>query len=713
MSDYISLLTFDVPVDEAEVKRLARHGCLDIHRVEWMGAWLESGGRRLLCWYQAMDAESVRLVLRHQGLDAGGVYPSTRVSATDTVLESSAQSIILESTEQNPGGSTIPQVAHSFYTGAGRQLFVIAADTEHPAQLELLEAPNLPPGLTWQATRVDLEPEPGVLDVQLATPLRPAIPDSLRTTAPTDFDAVIIGAGISGICMLQRLLAMGLHVSVFENASDVGGVWHWNRYPGARVDSETYSYGLSFSDDLVQHWDWQELFASQAEVERYLQHVVQRFGLRGHIRLNTRIARADYDRDHRQWRVETASGERVVARYLIAATGSLSAPQLPDIPGIDLFDGESHHTGLWPPGGVALEGKRVGVVGTGASGVQVIQTIAAEVDQLSVFQRTPTYCIPQRNRDLTDEDRQRIRQQWPEILETCRASYGGFIHQFDPRSGLAVSDVEREALFEKLWNEPGFAFWLGNFADLLMNDEVNESACTFLRQKILERVDDPDVVRRLIPDHPFGVKRVPLEKDYYEIYNRPNVRLVDLRETPVREIYAHGIRTSKEDMPLDVIIYATGFDTGTGALTRIGIIGESGQTLAEKWQAGPRTYLGMLISGFPNLFMINGPQNAAGLCNASRCIEQNVDWIATCIEAMRESGKTYIAASLEAERQWTAHVNDAAEGTVLRRMKNSWFFGANTPGKPRSISIYTPGARAYRDACDRVARQHYGGCQLA
>jgi cation diffusion facilitator CzcD-associated flavoprotein CzcO len=490
-------------------------------------------------------------------------------------------------------------------------------------------------------------------------------------------------------------------------------VWHWNRYPGARVDSESYTYGFSFSEELLGEWEWRELFASQAEIADYLQYVVKRFDLRRHMRFDSRVTAARYDEPSSRWQVETATGERVTARYLIAASGSLTVPQLPDYPGIDDFTGVSCHAARWPAAGVELAGRRVGVIGTGATGVQLIQTIAGEVRELTVFQRTPTYCIPQRNRLLTDDERRRIRRELADILAACHESYGGFVHTFDPRSGLSVSAAAREAKFEELWQKPGFAFWFGNFGDLMMNAEVNAYASDFVRRKIRARVRDPEVARKLMPDHPFGSKRVPLENGYYEVYNRSNVRLVDLRETPIVRITPAGIRTAREEYPLDVIIYATGFDAGTGALTRIDLRGRGGLPLAGKWREGPETFLGLLVNGFPNLFIVNGPHNAAALCNAGRCIEQNVDWIARCIAYMRLRNLTRVEPTTAAEQQWTAHVYETADASVLREMTDSWFFGANTPGKPRRATIYAAGAREYREHCEDVAREGYPGLEMA
>jgi len=352
------------------------------------------------------------------------------------------------------------------------------------------------------------------------------------------------------------------------------------------------------------------------------------------------------------------------------------------------------------------------VIGTGATGVQVIQTIAGSVASLTVFQRTPDYCLPQRNRALTDADRERFAAGWTEILAACRKSAGGFIHVADARSGLAVSAEEREAKFEALWHEPGFAFWFANFADLMMSPEVNALASDFVRRKIQERVSDPAVAERLLPDHPFGSKRVPLENGYYEAFNRPNVRLVDLRETPIERFTPTGIRTSAAAYPLDVIVCATGFDAGTGALTRIDIRGTDGERLADHWRAGPSTFLGLLVAGFPNLFIVNGPQNAAALGNGGRSIEQNVDWIARCLDMVRVQGATRVEPTPGAEAEWTAHVDDVAAGSVLGRMTKSWFYGANTPGKPRKVTIYAGGVRAFREQCEAVAAAGYPGLTM-
>jgi acetone monooxygenase len=728
VSNFVTILPQPTPLDRAEVHRLARHGCLDIHRVEWIRAYLALDGSRLLCWFKAHDAESVRLVLRHQGWPGAMVWPVEIAASDEAVAVAGCAARTVVELAPQPGDENDVTAAARDYTnalrGVGLELarsfastdgtrptLVVATDDES-AVAASLELAQVAAAAAWACVEFDPSP-PDLFEPGASAEARPARgAQSVSPPPNVDFDAVIIGAGISGICAAHRLLAMGLDIRLYESASDVGGVWHWNRYPGARVDSETYTYGFSFSDELVDEWDWPELFSAQPEIRAYLQHVVDRFDLRRHMRFDTRVETATYDDDCCCWVLRTDSGASVTAQFLIAATGTMSTPQLPEYHGMDEFSGASFHTARWPADGIDLRNKRVGVVGTGASGVQVIQTIAADVDRLFVFQRTPTYCVPQRNRPLSETERAQIRRDWPGILASCRESYGGFIHAFDSRSGLAVSASEREAKFEALWQIPGFAFWFGNFADVMMNIEVNEHASDFVRRKIRERVTDPEVARQLMPDHPFGTKRVPLENGYYEVYNRDNVELVDIRATPIERVTDRGIRTSVDEYPLDTIVWATGFDAGTGPLTQITVCGERGVDLRDKWRDGPRTFLGLLVSGFPNFFIVNGPQNAAGLCNAGRCIEQNVDWIARCIAHVRGLGRTGIVPSADAEARWTEHVSDVAAGTVLKHMTESWFFGANTPGKARCVNIYAAGAREYRGHCEAVASAGYSGCSI-
>ncbi len=738
LSDFVSLVTLHRPLDAGEIDRLTRHSCLDIHRVQWLRCYLAKDSSRMLCWYRAPDAESVRLVLRHQDLGSALVWPVRVAAGNGLATPEPADLLVAEyhRGEPNPGGAAIDEDAakhaleaagltlyQGFSAVTGQQEIGIVVGGDEFAVHESLQAAGSEAGKLWPCVMYDTRParlfEDLVSPADVPAATRPGM-DSLgeprngiaALSYTDELDALVIGAGVSGICMLQRLLAMGLRARACESAADVGGVWYWNRYPGARVDSETYTYGFSFSDDLLRDWDWRELFAPRDEIYHYLRHVVKRCELGNHIDLNTRLESAVFDEKTGRWLVDTSTGIRHSVRYLIAATGSLSTPQMPDFPGIEDFAGPSFHTARWPESGVDLTGRRVGVVGTGASGVQVIQTIADQVGQLLVFQRTPNYCIPQRNRVLRDDDRCQIRDSWKDILAACNSSYSGFIHSFDPRSGLAVTAREREEKFEELWQQPGFAFWFSNFADLMMNLEVNSHASEFVRRKIRERVLDPEVADKLLPDHPFGTKRVPLENGYYEVFNRDNVQLIDTRDTPVEQVTEAGIRTSKEEYPLDIIVYATGFDAGTGALNRINLRGRNNRLLADKWRPGPKTFLGLLVNEFPNLFIVNGPQNAAALCNAVRCVEQNVDWIARCIGHMRQRNLTFIEPVAAAEDEWTAHVNDAAEGSVLGQMKESWFFGANTPGKARQATIYAPGARAYREHCEEIAKAGYLGCTM-
>jgi len=522
------------------------------------------------------------------------------------------------------------------------------------------------------------------------------------------FDVIIIGAGVTGLYQLYCLRQRGLSVRVYEAGGGVGGTWYWNRYPGARFDSESYTYGYSFSEELLQEWDWQEHYSGQPENERYLNYVADKFDLRRDIRFNARVASAVYDEGAHGWQIHTEAGHRARAPFVIAAVGVLSAHYVPDFAGLESFKGTWCHTGRWPKEGLDLAGKRVGVIGTGATAVQLIPEIAKEVAHLTVFQRTANYCVPLRNGPIDPAWQREIKANYPAIFKQCRETPGAFMHQFDPRSALAVSPDERLAQYERLWAEPGFKKWLANFQDIMIPGEANEDYAAFVRQKIRERVTDPVVAEKLVPkDHPFGSKRLPCESGYYEVYNRDNVVLVDVREAPIERITPTGLKTREAEYALDVLIFATGYDAVTGALTRIEIRGAGGQTLQEKFAEGPRTYMGLQSAGFPNLFTMPG----AGAGNFTRGAEPLVEWVSECIGYMRAQGLTRIEATPQAEEAWRAHVAEVG-ATLLRSKANSWFVGANIPGKARFLLGSPDSAPVMRAKRAEVAAKGYEGFLL-
>ncbi|MDH3640490.1 MAG: NAD(P)/FAD-dependent oxidoreductase [Gammaproteobacteria bacterium] len=529
------------------------------------------------------------------------------------------------------------------------------------------------------------------------------------------YDVIIVGAGMSGMYQLYRLRELGLSVRVFEAGSGVGGTWYWNRYPGARFDSESYSYGYSFSEELLEEWEWGEHFSAQPETLRYLEFVADKFDLRTDIQFNSRIASATYDESDNCWEIELEGGVRACGRMLITAVGPISAPTMPNIEGVESFQGDSFHTGRWPHEPVDFTGKRVAVIGTGATGVQVIQEVAKTAGTLTVFQRTPNYCAPLLNRPIDEDTQRHIKASYPEIFAKCRESHGCFMHKADPRSALEVSEEDREAFYEKLYGEPGFGIWMGNFIDVLVDKEANDTISEFVKNKIRERVKDPEVAEKLIPtNHGFGTRRVPLETNYYEVYNQDNVLLVDVRETPIERITPTGVKTSDAEYEFDLIIYATGFDAVTGSFDRIDIKGTDGLTLKGKWADGPRTYLGMQSAGFPNLLTLVGPHNAATFCNIPRCIEQNVDWVTELLRFMQKNRYSYVAPTVEAEDAWTEHVYETAAGLLFSQV-DSWFMGinSNVEGKQkRTFLLYAGGAPAYRERCDDVAAHGYEGFEF-
>lgn len=540
-------------------------------------------------------------------------------------------------------------------------------------------------------------------------------PSQGATTEPAveALDAVIIGAGFSGLYMLYRARdVLGLRACVFEAGDGVGGTWFWNRYPGARCDSESFYYCYSFSEELSQEWTWTSKYPEQPEILRYLEHVADRFDLRRDIQLGTRVVGARFDDAADRWEVETSRGDRVSARFLISAVGCLSSANVPEIPGLGRFEGNWYHTGAWPHERVDFRGKRVGLIGTGSTGIQATPVIAAEADHLTVFQRTPNYSVPARNAPLTEEELRKIRTHYAEIWKRARDSFGGFPYQRVERSAFEVDDEEREQIYDQLWQDGGFKFMWGSFNDLLFNKEANDTAAEFIRRKIRETVKDPDVAARLTPtDHPFGTKRPPIDTDYFETFNRDNVSLVDLRESPIVEITPRGIRTEAKEYELDVIVFATGFDAMTGSLLRMDIRGVGGRSLREKWSEGPKTYLGLQIAGFPNFFTITGPGSPSVLSNMPVSIEQHVEWISACIEYMRAHGSTRIEATEKAEEEWVEHVRQVADLTLFPRA-SSWYLGANIPGKKRVFMPYVGGLLPYRERCDEVARRGYEGFDL-
>ncbi|WP_376093902.1 flavin-containing monooxygenase [Roseomonas sp. CCTCC AB2023176] len=527
-------------------------------------------------------------------------------------------------------------------------------------------------------------------------------------------DAIVIGAGFSGLYQLHALRdRLGLSVLALEAAEGVGGTWYWNRYPGARCDSESYSYCFTFSDALVAEWEWSERYPGQAEVLRYLNFVADRLDLRRSICFGARVVSAEYDERANLWRVQGADGGQLSARFLITAVGCLSAANVPDIPGLDTFGGTWHHTGAWPHAGVVFAGKRVGLIGTGSTGIQAAPVIAETAAHLTVFQRTANYSVPARNGPLTPESRRHIRENWAAIRRTMRETTNGHPFRIADRSALEVGPEERDTLYEAAWARGGLQF-RATFRDVLTDPAANETAASFIKRKIRAVVRSEATADILADiDHPYAAKRPPIDTDYFETFNRDNVSLVDLRATPVERITSAGIRTSAGDHPLDIIVFATGFDAMTGPLLRLGLRGRGGISLREAWVEGPRSYLGLGIPGFPNLFTITGPGSPSVLCNMPVPIEQHVEWIADCIANLRASGAERIEAKPEAAEQWMEEVGRAAKATLLPQASSSWYLGANVPGKPRAFMPYAGGMTRYRGVCDEVAGRGYEGFALA
>jgi cation diffusion facilitator CzcD-associated flavoprotein CzcO len=529
-----------------------------------------------------------------------------------------------------------------------------------------------------------------------------------------NYDAIIIGAGISGLYQLHRLRGLGMSVRVLESGTGVGGTWYWNRYPGARFDSESWSYGYSFSQELMDEWDWTEHFSPQPKTLEYLNFVADKFDLRRDITFNARVTAAHWREDSRDWQVTLADGATHTARFVVTAIGPLSAPTMPKIPGIDDFQGLSCHTALWPKEPVRFEGKRVAVIGTGATGVQTIQEVAKTAKTLTVFQRTPNWTAPLHNAPISKQEMAEIRKTYPDILQRCRETFACFVHTPDPRGTFEVSEAEREAKWEQLYSSKGFGMWQGNFRDILTDRKANALLSDFVARKIRQRVKDPATAEKLIPkNHGFGTRRVPLETKYLEVYNQPNVRLVDIKETPIERITPTGLQTTAEAFEFDIIIYATGFDAITGSFDRIDFRGVDGLKLKDKWKGGPKTYLGVQVEGFPNLFMVMGPHTALG--NIPRSIEYNVDWVTGVIRHLREHGLSRAECTPAGVQDWTEHVKSLGEGLLSNEI-DSWMTGINrnVEGKTeRIIARYSGSAPAYRARCDAVAAGGYREMRLA
>ena len=527
--------------------------------------------------------------------------------------------------------------------------------------------------------------------------------------ATETYDVVVVGAGFAGMYMLHRLRGQGLSARVYEQGGDVGGTWYWNRYPGARCDVESMQYSYSFSDELQQEWNWSERYAPQPEILRYANHVADRFKLRSDIQLNTRVDRAEFDESANNWSVSTSDGKTVTANYVVLATGCLSNARMPDIKGLADFKGKVYHTGHWPHEPVDFTGQRVGVIGTGSSGIQSVPVIAEQASHLTVFQRTANFSIPARNAELTAEEREAFRAKYPEIRRFAREeARNGIYTEMPDRGALDDGDNERRSKYESRWTRGGLTF-MAAYNNLALDQAANDTAADFVRDKIAEIVRDPETAKLLQPNnHPIGSKRICIDTEYFATFNRSNVTLVDIKSNPIEQILPNAVRSGGKDYEVDALVLATGFDAMTGSVAKIDIRGRDGQTLNQKWAEGPKTYLGLMSVGFPNLFIITGPGSPSVLSNMIVSIEQHVDWIADCIAFMRDRNVDTMEAKQDAEDNWVAHVNEVAH-TTLYPQANSWYMGANIPGKPQIFMPYIGGVGVYRQICNDVAAKGYEG----
>jgi len=535
-----------------------------------------------------------------------------------------------------------------------------------------------------------------------------ALPHQSGTTTES-YDVVVVGAGFAGMYMLHRLRGQGFTARVYEQGDGVGGTWYWNRYPGARCDVESMQYSYSFSDELQQEWDWSERYAPQPEILKYANHVADRFNLRPDIQFSTRVERAAFDEGNNLWSVTLSDGKIVTAKFVVLATGCLSNARMPEIRGLDGFKGKVYHTGHWPHEPVDFTGQRVGVIGTGSSAIQSVPVIAEQASQLTVFQRTANFSIPARNAALTEEERRAFRAKYPEVRHFARVeSRNGIYTEMPDRGALDDGDNERRAKYEARWSHGGLTF-MSVYNNLGLDKAANDTAANFVREKIGEIVEDPETAKLLQPNsHPIGTKRICIDSEYFSTFNRPNVTLVDIKSNPIEEITANAVRTGGKEYEVDALVLATGFDAMTGSVAKIDIRGRNGQTLNQKWAEGPRTYLGLMSAGFPNLFVITGPGSPSVLSNMIVSIEQHVEWITDCVTWMRDRGLATMEANKDAEDKWVAHVNEVAY-TTLYPTANSWYMGANVPGKPRIFMPYIGGVGSYRQICDDVAAKGYEG----
>lgn len=526
-------------------------------------------------------------------------------------------------------------------------------------------------------------------------------------------DALVVGAGFAGLYQLHRLRKLGFSVQVFEAGADIGGIWYWNKYPGARVDSHIPLYEYS-SEELWRDWNWTERFPGWEELGRYFHYVDKKWDLSRDIRFNTRVTGAEFDQAHNEWVIQADDGTVVRARFLILCTGFAAKAYVPNFEGLDQFTGFKCHTGHWPQQGIDMTGKRVGVIGTGASGVQVVQEASKVAKQLTIFQRTPILSLPMKQRKLDAETQRKMKQDYPEIFRKRAETFGGF--EFDNNGKLTfdVSPEERQAEYERIWAIGGFYYWFAGYSDMLMDEAANLPAYEFWRDKVRARINDPVLKEKLAPTkppHPFGVKRPSLEQWYYEVFNQANVRLIDVNESPIQKITSKGVVTREGEHEFDILVLATGFDAVTGGLVQIDLRGTQGKTLKQNWTDGVRTHLGMASAGFPNMFFMYGPQSPAGFCNGPTCAELQGEWIIGCLEYLRQHGLTRIEANAPAEEAWRKHANEMAHMTLFPKA-NSWYMGANIPGKPRELLNYAGGLPLYLQKTGECAANGYEGFTL-